>query len=300
MRIHNYANWQTSYCSRGTPGNLEQVEIDTAHFKGNFPESCELHALFSDHDIDWQTQRDDELSWTSILPRTKLGPHRQHFFQLENVEGKTFTHARLTIYPDGGIKRVRLIGQRISLSIASTEAAVTIEDTQAAAISATATALQTTQQTTIPVLPLTPEAFVPFGQVIQAYSDHSAAPKGTKVTVANAGTASKFHKISLLASSYPSGAGATTGISVYRCQPLTGVAVDGTVELTTLERHPFTNQAFIPMGQGSGEGLSETADRYLVVVAKNGEDNRPDLKTARAFVATTAQGVVYDTCIWRK
>jgi len=181
VRIHNYANWQTSYCSRGTPGNLEQVEIDTAHFKGNFPESCELHALFSDHDIDWQTQRDDELSWTSILPRTKLGPHRQHFFQLENVEGKTFTHARLTIYPDGGIKRVRLIGQRISLSIASTEAAVTIEDTQAAAISATATALQTTQQTTIPVLPLTPEAFVPFGQVIQAYSDHSAAPKGTTV-----------------------------------------------------------------------------------------------------------------------
>jgi len=46
--------------------------------------------------------------------------------------------------------------------------------------------------------------------------------------------------------------------------------------------------------------LSETADRYLVVVAKNGEDNRPDLKTARAFVATTAQGVVYDTGIWRK
>lgn len=302
MRIHNYVNWQTSYCSRGTPGNLEQVEIDTAHFKGNFPESCELHALFSDHDIDWQTQRDDELSWTSILPQTKLGPHRQHFFQLENVEGKTFTHARLTIYPDGGIKRVRLIGQRSSVSTASTEAAVTIADAQVAAISATATVLQTTptQQTTIPVLPLTPEAFAPFGQVIQAYGDHNAAPKGTKITAANAGTASKFHKLSLLASSYPSGARATTGISVFRCQPLTGVGVDGTVELTTLERHPFTNQAFIPMGQGSGEGLSETADRYLVVAAKNGEDNRPDLKTARAFVATTAQGVVYDTCIWRK
>lgn len=298
VRIHNYTNLQTSYCSRGTPGNLEQVEIDTAHFKGNFPESCELHALFSDHDIDWQAQRDDELSWTSILPRTKLGPHRQHFFQLENVEGRIFTHARLTIYPDGGIKRVRLIGQRISKSAAWTEAA----DTHAAAIPATATQLQTTptQQTTIPALPLTPEAFAPFGQVIQAYGDHNAVPKGTKITAANDGTASKFHKLSLLTSSYPSGAGATTGISVYRCQPLTGVAVDGTVELTTLERHPFTNQAFIPMGQGAGEGLSETADRYLVVVAKNGEDNRPDLKTTRAFVATTAQGVVYDTCIWRE
>jgi len=258
--------------------------------------------LFSDHDVDWQTQRDDELSWTSILPRTKLGPHRQHFFQLENVEGKTFTHAKLTIYPDGGMKRVRLIGQRVSVPTASTEATATIVDTQAAAILATATGLQTTptQQTIIPALPLTPEAFAPFGQVIQAYGDHNAAPKGTKITAANGGTASKFHKLSLLTSSYPSDAGATAGISVYRCQSLTEVTVDGTVELTTLERHPFTNQVFIPMGQGSGEGLSETADRYLVVVAKNGEDNRPDLKTTRAFVATTAQGVVYDTCIWRE
>ena len=298
----NPVTFQTSYNSRGAPGNLEHVEIDTAHFKGNFPESCELHALFSDHDINWKVQKDDELHWTPILPRTKLGPHRQHYLQLENVEGKTFTHARLTIYPDGGIKRVRLIGRRTSVSTASIGATADIADAQAATTSAATVVLQTIpmQQTTVPALPLTPEAFAPFGQVIQAYGDHNAAPKGTKITPANRGTASKFHKLSLLASSYPSGAGATAGISVYRCQSLTGMTVDGTVELMTLERHPFTNQAFIPMGQGSGEGLSDIADKYLIVVAKNGEDNRPDLQTTRAFIATTAQGVVYDTCIWRE
>lgn len=32
----------------GEPGLLEKVEIDTAHFKGNFPESVELHAVQSD------------------------------------------------------------------------------------------------------------------------------------------------------------------------------------------------------------------------------------------------------------
>ena len=32
---------------RGAPGALEQVEIDTANFIGNFPESCEVHALSS-------------------------------------------------------------------------------------------------------------------------------------------------------------------------------------------------------------------------------------------------------------
>ena len=33
--------------SRGHCGVLEHVEIDTNHFKGNFPESCELHAINS-------------------------------------------------------------------------------------------------------------------------------------------------------------------------------------------------------------------------------------------------------------
>ncbi|KXN91036.1 putative allantoicase [Leucoagaricus sp. SymC.cos] len=286
----------------GAPGNLEQVEIDTAHFKGNFPESCELHALFSDHDINWKTQRDDELEWTLILPRTKLGPHRQHYFQLENVEGQTFTHVRVTIYPDGGMKRVRLIGRRADMPTASTEPATEAVQASSTAIVATSAVSQASspQGTVIPVLPLTAEAFARFGQVIQAYGDHNAVPKGTRITPANAGTASKFHKLSLLASSYPQDAGATAGISVYRCQPLAGITADGTVELTTLERHPFTNQAFIPMGHGSGEGLTDTADKYLVVVARNGENNRPDLKTIRAFVATTAQGVVYNPAVWHQ
>ncbi|KAJ3567589.1 hypothetical protein NP233_g6274 [Leucocoprinus birnbaumii] len=287
----------------GAPGNLEQVEIDTAHFKGNFPESCELHALFSDHDLNWKTQKDEELDWTLILPRTKLGPHRQHYFQLENVEGKAFTHVRVTIYPDGGIKRVRLIGRRTDVPTASIETAaepMNVETTASPTAPTTPQIAPAQGTIIIPVLPLTPEAFSPFGQVIQAYGDHAAAPKGTKITPANAGTASKFHKLSLLASSYPAGAGATAGISVYRCQPLAAIAADGTVELTTLERHPFTNQAFIPMGHGNGEALTDAADKYLVVVAKNGDDGRPDLKTTRAFIATTAQGVVYNTAVWHQ
>lgn len=302
VRIHLRATPYTSSGIRGAPGNLEHVEIDTAHFKGNFPESCELHALFSNHDINWKTQKDDELEWTLILPRTKLGPHRQHYFQLENVEKQTFTHVRVTIYPDGGIKRVRIIGRRADMSTISIEPATKIVDISSASISSNPVAPKTSslQGIVIPVLPLTPEAFAPFGHVIQAYGDHTAAPKGIRITPANAGTASKFHKLSLLASSYPSDAGATAAISVYRCQPLTQIATDGTVGLTTLERHPFTNQTFIPMGPGAGEGLGETAEKYLVVVAKNGKDDRPDLGTTRAFIATTAQGVVYNTAVWRK
>jgi len=210
----------------------------------------------------------------------------------------------VTIHPDGGLKRVRLVGQLANRSTTMTEAPVVKGGENSSSVSSAITTdpqpVDSSPVTITPVLPLTPEAFASFGQVIQAYGDHAAVPKGTKITPANAGTASKFHKLSLLESSYPSDKQAGAGISVYRCQPLTGIAADGTVELTTLERHPFTNQGFIPMGRGSGEGLGETADKYLVVVAKNGEDDRPNLKTVRAFVATTAQGIVYNTAVWHQ
>jgi len=279
------------------PGFLEQVELDTAHFKGNFPESCEIHALSSVNDVDWTVERSESEDWTLVLPRTKLGPHRQHYFQLENVEGVAFTHIKVTIHPDGGLKRVRMLGRReVAGASKVPSTAYELESVTTLVASKPAAA-----KSTLPVLPLTPEAFAPFGQVIQAYGDHTAAPKGTKITPANGGTASKFHKLSLLASSYPPNAGATAGLSVYRCQPLKDVnRTDGTTELTVLERHSFTNQGFIPMGPGPNEGLADPGHRYLVVVAKNGENDKPDLKTLRAFVACTSQGIVYNTGIWHQ
>jgi len=288
--------------NRAVPGLLQHVEIDTAHFKGNFPESCEIHALYSESDIDWVVGRGEDKDWQPILPRTKLGPHRQHYFQLENVQDKKYTHIKVTIHPDGGIKRVRVYGRRADVESTGALDQGSVAPIVTEGILSGTTLSQTSKSMTkvLPVLPLTPEAFAPFGQVIQAYGDHTAAPKGIKITQANAGTASKFHKLALLASSYPAGSGATSGLSVYRCQPLKDVSPDGIAELKALERHPFTNQAFVPMGSGPDEGLEDPAKRYLVVVAHNGQDDRPDLSTVRAFVASTAQGIVYNTAVWRE
>jgi allantoicase len=180
----------------------------------------------------------------------------------------------LTIYPDGGVKRVRIVGRR--------------------AVAAAATTSSSSSETFIPVLPLTPEAFEPFGKVIEAYADRNAASRGTKITQANQGTAVKFHKLALVESSYPEDLGATTGLSVYRCEAVKDVG--RTLEVKVLERHPYTNQAFIPMGSGGGEAV------YVVVVAKSedGVDRKPDLTTLRAFVANSGQGVMYNTAVWRE
>ena len=315
--------------SGGDGGCLSRVEIDTAHFKGNFPESCELYAINSVDSIPPHHQGTPKTSegshWATILPRTKLGPHRRHFFQLQNVDHTKYTHVMLTIYPDGGVKRVRLIGTR-GMGTSSESKALTFGEEETATTDSTqgeakpnddAVCLVRLYHETadpksevlggkvkhLPALSLSPEAFAAFGQVVQGYEDPAAAPRNVRVTKANQGSAYKFHKISLLESSYPENVEATTGLSVYRCQPI-DAKPGGHWDIKVLERHLHTNQGFIPMGPGfhheGDQGLKETAKGYLVVVAQNAEDDKPDLGTMRAFIATPAQGIVYNKGIWRK
>ncbi|GJE92195.1 allantoicase and ureidoglycolate lyase domain-containing protein [Phanerochaete sordida] len=280
----------------GDAGFLSHVEIDTAHFMGNFPESCEVHAVFSTDTVPSGLAED---AWTAILPRTKLGPHRQHQFALANVE-QPYTHVRVTIHPDGGIKRVRVIGRRATggEGVAAREAPPA-EAAPAAAGAEPARAPPRAPRV-LPALALTPEAFAPFGQVVQAYADVHAvpAPRTTRITGANQGTATKFHKLALLDHAYPPAAGATTGLSVYRCRPV-ALAPGGLWEVKLLERHPTTKQAFVPMGEAAGaDALPSLGKRYLVIVAQNGADDKPDLQTMRAFVASAGQGIMYDMGIW--
>ena len=230
-----------------------------------------------------------------MLPQIQLGPHHEQYFQLESAGNSAFTHIRLTIFPDGGVKRVRVFGSKVPILGEEVDVhGFEHADTGDRILGDLAAEEDYKGLRKIPALPLTPEAFAPYGQVIQSYSDITSAPRSVKITQANFGTATKYHKLSLLQSSYPGNAGATTGISVYMCQPAE-VAKNGTkreVLLKALERHPFTNQAFVPMSQ-DGDKV------YLVVVAKNGPDDGPEVGTLRAFVARGNQGIAYNTGIWR-
>ncbi len=133
------------------------------------------------------------------------------------------------------------------------------------------------EASSIPAVPLTREAFAPFGDVIQAWAIPNSAPKGIRVTSANQGTAFKFHKLSSTLSSYPTGEDAGPPcISVFRSTPPHDLPVGMKVfPIRILERHPFTNQAFIPMGNGTITGeeddtLPKVGRAYLVIVALNG------------------------------
>ncbi|HKS09090.1 MAG TPA: allantoicase [Pyrinomonadaceae bacterium] len=87
------------------PGQIQAIEVDTSHFKGNFPESCSLEACNVSGAADL-----NELVWTSVLTRTKLQAHTQHYFDRELTDAGVVSHLRFNIFPDGGVSRLRVYG----------------------------------------------------------------------------------------------------------------------------------------------------------------------------------------------
>jgi allantoicase len=93
--------------ARGTP---RVVEVDTNHFKGNFPERCALDG------IDAAGARPCDLiaseAWRPLLPEMRLAADTRHFYARELRVEAPVTHVRLRIFPDGGVSRLRIWGER--------------------------------------------------------------------------------------------------------------------------------------------------------------------------------------------
>jgi allantoicase len=91
------------------PGILRKIEVDTAHFKGNFPDRCSLQAadVGAGNDISLVTQA---MFWPLLLPEQKLRMDQHHSFESEILPLGPVTHACFNIFPDGGVSRLRLWG----------------------------------------------------------------------------------------------------------------------------------------------------------------------------------------------
>lgn len=263
----------------GEAGFLNYAEIDTNHFLGNFPESVELHGTLYDGLVP-----SVDAQWTQILDRVKTGPGKQHYFPLINVQDKAYSHVKVTMHPDGGIKRVRIVGRRSALLASFTGSlppvplpekglptlpARTLNGFTSAfgSFFGGTTALPSPKgfigprnvtakapSMKIKVQPLSASDFAKYGDVI---SHTDERPSKT----VNQGTAQKYERLSDLVSLYPPTAQAKPSIHLYHCR---GVE-DNSVNVMVLERHQYTKQAFIPLAK-------KLADQrgYLVIVAKNG------------------------------
>lgn len=121
---------------------------------------------------------------------------------------------------------------------------------------------------TITPVPLTREAFRPFGDVIEM--------EGSAHYTINQGFTERFNDLAFVDVAPEGG---TTNVSLFLGQPR-----PLPVEIKLMERHPLGSQIFIPL-----------QDRpWLVLVAADARD----VTSYRAFTATGRQGVNYARNVW--
>ncbi len=78
-------------------GVVTLAELDTSYFLGNAPGEAALRG------------RDGDGEWFDLVPRTTLQPDTRHRFVVDGASPAT--QARLDVYPDGGMARLRLWGR---------------------------------------------------------------------------------------------------------------------------------------------------------------------------------------------
>lgn len=94
----------------GTFGVIEEVVVDTAHFKGNYPDRCSIQATRRAHGTPAEIAEQAE-NWPVLLPEVKLSADHIHTFREELAALGPVRFVRLNIYPDGGVSRLRLMGK---------------------------------------------------------------------------------------------------------------------------------------------------------------------------------------------
>jgi allantoicase len=84
-------------------GVVRQVEIDTSYFVGNAPGSARLLAARR------PSGTVSPVDWAELLPRVRLQPDTRQLFLVEPAE--PVTDVRLEVFPDGGLARLRVLGE---------------------------------------------------------------------------------------------------------------------------------------------------------------------------------------------
>ena len=98
----------------GRRGVIEGIELDTTHFKGNFPESASLEGC-DVPELAGAAPPPERAEWREQLPRTKLRANARHRFPIRRAARAPATHVRLNIFPDGGVARMRLWGRPVDV-----------------------------------------------------------------------------------------------------------------------------------------------------------------------------------------
>ena len=102
-------DWLILKCAAA--GKINKIQIDTHHFKGNYPDRCSLQAAYLNSNISSKNIIKKSKKWKLLLNKVKLHAHKKHNFSNKLMKNKKINYIRINIYPDGGISRIRLLGR---------------------------------------------------------------------------------------------------------------------------------------------------------------------------------------------
>jgi allantoicase len=94
----------------GARGVVRGIDVETAFFTGNYPESCALDAC--DLPATATTSQLENAPWREIVSRTALAGDSHN--EIEAGDAVPATHVRLRIFPDGGVARLRVHGEVVA------------------------------------------------------------------------------------------------------------------------------------------------------------------------------------------
>jgi len=93
----------------GHKGTIENILVDTAFFKGNYPSHVSLQAALVSGGTDESLTVESQF-WPELMSKQDLRADEEHPFKPTADLGPV-SHVRINIFPDGGISRLRLIGK---------------------------------------------------------------------------------------------------------------------------------------------------------------------------------------------
>ncbi len=96
----------------GHAGTINRIEVDTAHFKGNFPDRFSIQAAFETINSE-SALVTRSMFWPFLIPEQRLTADEIHIFINEILKLGKISHIRLNSIPDGGISRLRLWGKPV-------------------------------------------------------------------------------------------------------------------------------------------------------------------------------------------
>ena len=90
---------------------INKIQIDTHHFKGNYPDQCSIQAAYINGKSSANKIINKSKGWKLLLNKSKLHAHKKHNFSNKLMKKNKVNYLRINIFPDGGISRIRVFGK---------------------------------------------------------------------------------------------------------------------------------------------------------------------------------------------